>query len=192
VRCGGRPDWIQTIDGSKADLARTRLRANEMDDSMKAYVLGFAAIALWLIPKTGFAAENGEAKKVTRVEIVIAEKNGQKMVVNVHGMAPTSSSLFGNTGELVRRDPENKPNNDGLIEYNLCFVPPEKETKTTKLRAVRASITESSISSEVKGVRIFAEYNEMNGMFAEAKKNKKDWKQQQQQAQIKQPKEKDR
>ena len=110
-----------TLAKALVDLACLRVRAIEIVDLMKVNISAlFVAFALCLTPQIGFGAK-GELKKVTRVESVIAEKKGRKIVVHVDGMAPTTASLFGNNGQLVRHGSELKANKDGLLEYDLCF-----------------------------------------------------------------------
>jgi hypothetical protein len=127
------------------------------------------AIVLGLAAETGFCAKQ-ESKMVTRIETVKATMKGGKLIIEVHGMARIGTGMgLGTTGKLVRRGQNFAPNKDGLLEYELHFNPPGNY-KEDKLNPVKADLTESSIPSGVKGVRVYAEYNELNGMLPDATK----------------------
>src|ERR1700716_3990608 len=105
-------------------------------------------LALCCIPSAGICADP-DSKLVTRIETAtVALKNG-KLTVRLDAMAPTSPTLLPKGGKLVRRG--EKPNKDGLIEYD-CYYKPGSYSGT-KLRLVRASLTEH-VPPETKGARI--------------------------------------
>ena len=127
------------------------------------------ALALFLTTETGLSAKP-ELKKVTRIETVTAVLKHGKLVVHVEGMA-TTTALLPMGGELLRHSADHQPNKDGLLEYDLCFSPPRKNPGD-KLKPVKATLKESSVPAGIKGVRIFAEFNQMDGMLPEPKQKK--------------------
>lgn len=127
------------------------------------------ALALFLTCETGMGAKP-ELKKVTRIENVTAVMKGRTVVVHADGMAATSS-LLPVGGKLLPHSAEHQPNKEGLLEYDLCFSPPQQNPKD-KLKPVKASLKESSIPADIKGVRIFAEFNQMDRLFSEPKQKK--------------------
>ena len=118
--------------------------------------------------ETGTCAKP-ELKKVTRIENVSANMKGRKLIVRADGMALGAGLLGG--GELQRHSADHQPNKDGLLEYDLCYVPPSKTPKD-KLKPVKASLKESSVPADVKGVRVYAEYNQMDGLIPAPKQKK--------------------
>ena len=120
-------------------------------------------------PNVGMCAKP-ELKKITRIENVTAVMKGRTLFVHADGMAPTSS-LLPVGGKLLPHSAEHQPNKDGLLEYDLCFSPPQRNPKD-KLKPVKASLKESSVPAGIKGVRIFAEFNQMDRLFPEPKQKK--------------------
>src|ERR1035441_9753725 len=70
-------------------------------------------------------------------------------------------------GQLLKRG--QKLNQDGLLEYELVFNPPQKTYSGDTLKQVKVTFKDSSVPAGTKGVRIYAEYNEMNAMLPEPK-----------------------
>jgi hypothetical protein len=107
---------------------------------------------------------------ITRIEDATVAKRGRKLVIHVNGMATMPPGLLPRGGQLVRRG-ENQLNKDGLLEYELRCNQPDKYSKYAgeKLSPVKASHTESSVPADVKGVRIFAEYNHWDALLPEPK-----------------------
>jgi hypothetical protein len=137
-----------------------------MPISMKATLFAFfISLALFLTPETGRCAGPG-TKIVTRIDTVTAVMKGGTLTVRVEGMASTPS-LLGRGGELLKRG--QAPNKDGLLEYELVFNPPQKNYTGDALKLVKTTIKVSPVPAGVKGVRIYAEYNELNGMLPEPK-----------------------
>jgi hypothetical protein len=136
-----------------------------MPISMKATLFAFfISLAIFLTPEMGFCATQG-TKIVTRIDTVTAVMKGGTLTVHVEGMASTPS-LRG--GQLLKRG--QKLNQDGLLEYELVFNPPQKPYSGDTLKQVKVNFKDSSIPVGTKGVRIYAEYNEMNAMLPEPKK----------------------
>jgi hypothetical protein len=100
-----------------------------------------------------------------------ATMKGGKLVIHVQGAAVTGSH-GSSGGKLLSHGREHQPNKDGLLEYDLYFSPPAK-VSGDKLKPVKATLNESSVPAGVKGVRIYAELNEMNGMLSAQKSSKR-------------------
>jgi len=133
---------------------------------MKAILFAFfISLAIFLTPETGRCAER-DTKIVTRIDTVTAEMKGGTLIVHVAGMASTPSVL-GRTGQLLRRG--QAPNKDGLLEYELVFNPTQKNYTGDKLKPVKVTLKVPSVPAGTKGVRIYAEYNELNGILPEPK-----------------------
>jgi hypothetical protein len=131
---------------------------------MSNFFRALAIFALVLVEAEAVCAK-GESKLVTRIETVKASLKGGKLTIEVTGMAVTGGTMMPKSGSLVRRG--TAPNADGLLEYELRFdAPPNAKDK---LEPVKASTTERSIPEGVKGVRIYAEFNEMNRLLPEPK-----------------------
>ncbi|MEP6602864.1 MAG: hypothetical protein ABJB69_02840 [Spartobacteria bacterium] len=138
---------------------------------MKAKLFLLIAAALLLLnPESGMCA-NRELVKVTRIETVKAVMKRGKLFVAVEGMAK-AKALIATGGRLLPHSADRQLNKDGLLEYDLVFTPPHKEPEK-KLGPVRASLKESHVPAGTKGVRIFAEYNQIDGLIPEPKKKKK-------------------
>jgi hypothetical protein len=137
-----------------------------MPISMKATLFAFfISLAIFLTPETGPCATPG-TKIVTRIDTVTAVMKGRTLTIHVEGMASTPSML-GRGGELLKRG--QAPNKDGLLEYELVFNPPQKNYTGDALKLVKTTLKVSSVPAGVKGVRIYAEYNELDGMLPEPK-----------------------
>jgi hypothetical protein len=135
-----------------------------MPISMKATLFAFfISLAIFLTPEMGLCATQG-TKIVTRIDTVTAVMKGGTLTVHVEGMASTPS-LRG--GQLLKRG--QKLNQDGLLEYELVFNPPQKTYSGDTLKQVKVTFKDSSVPAGTKGVRIYAEYNEMNAMLPEPK-----------------------
>src|ERR1019366_4546460 len=135
-----------------------------MPISMKAILFAFfISLAIFLTPEMGLCATQG-TKIVTRIDTVTAVMKGGTLTVHVEGMASTPS-LRG--GQLLKRG--QKLNQDGLLEYELVFNPPQKTYSGDTLKQVKVTFKDSSVPAGTKGVRIYAEYNEMNAMLPEPK-----------------------
>lgn len=127
----------------------------------------FICAALFLIPEAGISAK-ADSKIVTRIDIATAMIKHGKLIVHVQGMGRTPAHLPGG-GQLLRHNPKHQLNQDGLLEYDLYFNPPPNYSGYA-LKRVEATLQESSIPPGVKGVRIYAELNEMNAMLPEPNK----------------------
>jgi hypothetical protein len=137
-----------------------------MPISMKATLFAFfISLAIFLTPETGLCAGR-DTKIVTRIDTVTAVMKGGTLTIHVEGMASTPSML-GRGGELLKRG--QAPNKDGLLEYELVFNPPQKNYTGDALKLVKTTLKVSSVPAGVKGVRIYAEYNELDGMLPEPK-----------------------
>jgi len=133
---------------------------------MKATLFAFfISLAIFLTPETGLCAGR-DTKIVTRIDTVTAVMKGRTLTIHVEGMASTPSML-GRGGELLKRG--QAPNKDGLLEYELVFNPPQKNYTGDALKLVKTTLKVSSVPAGVKGVRIYAEYNELDGMLPEPK-----------------------
>jgi hypothetical protein len=104
---------------------------------------------------------------VTRIDTATAVLKHGTLSIRLDAMAPTSPVLIPKGGKLVRRG--EKPNKDGLIEYDLYFKP--GGYSGTKLRLVRASLTDR-VPPDTKGARIFAELNHIDALPAPPKAKK--------------------
>jgi hypothetical protein len=137
-----------------------------MPISMKATLFAFfISLAIFLTPETGLCAGRN-TKIVTRIDTVTAVIKGGTLTIHVEGMASTPS-ILGRGGELLKRG--QAPNKDGLLEYELVFNPPQKNYTGDALKPVKTTLKVSSVPAGVKGVRIYAEYNELDGMLPEPK-----------------------
>jgi hypothetical protein len=138
-----------------------------MTISLRATVLAFlVSIALFSTREAGIGAK-ADAKIVVRIETASATRKGDRIVINVVGMGRTGAMVRGG-GQLLRRGQKHEPNKDGLLEYELHYVPPPNYSGD-KLKSVKASLVETNVPPGVKGVRIYAEYNERNAMLPESK-----------------------
>ncbi|MEY2530024.1 MAG: hypothetical protein QOI96_109 [Verrucomicrobiota bacterium] len=139
--------------------------------SLKATTFAFlVSFALLCTPETGICAKP-DSKIVVRIDDVSATRKGGGLVIHVVGMGRTPAKLGGH-GQLLRRKQSQQSNKDGLLEYDLYFTPPPNYSGYT-LKPVKASLNESSVPPDVKGVRIYAELNEMNAMLPEPKRQKR-------------------
>ncbi|MEY2440055.1 MAG: hypothetical protein QOI34_1440 [Verrucomicrobiota bacterium] len=111
-----------------------------------------------------------ESAIVTRIDTVTVEMKHGKLTIRVAGMARTPSA-FGRAGKLRRRNQDLQTNKEGLLEYDLVFNRPQNYSGFT-LKPVNASLKESRVPAGVKGVRIFAEFNQVDEMLPEPKKKK--------------------
>ena len=136
---------------------------------MRLTFLAMAIAAMCSLPGTGICAQS-ETKIATRIDIVGAMLKGNKLTIRVFGMG-TTSSRFSQGGKLVRRNPDNQPNKEGLLEYNLVYKAPPNYTGFA-LKRVSASLKESHVPPGLKGVRIFSEFNHVDEMFPEPQKKK--------------------
>ena len=123
-------------------------------------------LALGVASEIGICAEP-DTKLVTRIDIAKAVLKNGKLTLRIDAMAPTPPVLIPKGGKLVRRG--DKPNKDGLIEYDLYFKP--GGYSGTKLRLVKASLTEH-VPPDTKGARIFAELNHVDALPAPPKGEK--------------------
>ncbi len=126
-------------------------------------------LTCWATPEIGICAKT-ESKMVTRIETAAAAMKNRKMVVKVTGMA-TTGSLLPTSARLLRRGENFQPNKEGLLEYELHFNPP-RNYSGFKLAPVKAGLTERSVPDGVKGVRVFAEFNQVDALFPQPKKKK--------------------
>jgi hypothetical protein len=141
-----------------------------MPISMKTTLFAFfICVALFLIPEAGISAKP-DSKIVTRIDIVTATIKHGKLVVYVQGVGRTPAHS-GGSGQLLRHNQKHEPNKDELLEYDLYFNPPPNYSGYT-LKPVKATLQESSAPPGVKGVRIYAELNEMDAMLPEPKRGK--------------------
>lgn len=141
-----------------------------MPISLKATVFALViSLALFLSPEKGIGARS-DTKIVVRIETATAQLKGRSLIVHASGMARTPASVTGG-GELLRRNQKQQPNEEGLLEYELHFNPPANYSGD-KLKRVKASLKESSVPAGVKGVRVYAQYNEMNAMLPAPTKEK--------------------
>lgn len=113
-------------------------------------------------PEAGICAR-ANSKIVIRIETVKAKMSGGNIIIDAVGMVRTGAMIRGG-GELVRRNPNHVPNSDGLLEYEFHSEAPG-DYKGDKLKSVKATLKESNVPAGVKGVRIYAQYNEKNGML---------------------------
>lgn len=129
------------------------------------------AVGLFALCFTAEVARSAtqEPKLVTRIETVTAKAKHGRLVLSVVGMAHTGRTLLPKGGRLVRHGPDFQPNKEGLLEYDLQFVPPQGEPPE-KLHEVKAALTERSIPAGAKGVRVFGEFNYVDSIFSEGKK----------------------
>jgi len=113
-----------------------------------------------------------EEKIATRIDTVIVKMAHRKLLIEVSGMATMKSLLRkSGRGRLVRRNADNLPNKEGLLEYELVFNPTPNYSGLN-LKPVKASLKESSVPAGIKGVRVFAQYNHIDGLIAEPTKKK--------------------
>jgi hypothetical protein len=137
-----------------------------MTISLRATVLAFfVSIALFSTREMGIAAK-ADSKLVVRIETAKAVRKGGKIVIQVTGMGRTPAIVRGG-GQLLHRGQKHEPNKDGLLEYDLNYVPPANYSGDA-LKPVKASLVESNIPPGVRGVRIYAEFNERDVMFPES------------------------
>lgn len=138
---------------------------------MKATALAFlVSLALFLTPTTGTSAQQ-DSKLMTRVETVTVHLRGRKLTVHAFGMASTPS-FIGLGAHLSPHNGSHELNKDGLLEYDFYYKAPANYTGS-RLKPVKASLKESSIPLEVKGVRVFGQFNDVTQLLAEPKKKKK-------------------
>jgi hypothetical protein len=137
---------------------------------MRLAFLAVVLAAMWSVPGTAICAQS-ETKIVTRIDLVAAALKGNKLTIRVFGMG-TTSSRFSQGGKLVRRNPENQLNKEGLLEYNLVYKAPPNYTGFA-MKRVSASLKESHVPAGVKGVRIFSEFNHVDEMLPEQVQKKK-------------------
>src|ERR1035438_7993569 len=118
-----------------------------MPISMKATLFAFfISLAIFLTPEMGLCATQG-TKIVTRIDTVTAVMKGGTLTVHVEGMASTPS-LRG--GQLLKRG--QKLNQDGLLEYELVFNPPQKTYSGDTLKQVKVTRSEEH-TSELQSLR---------------------------------------
>jgi hypothetical protein len=134
-----------------------------MTPSLRAAVFTFLVLfALLLPPETGLCAR-ADAKIVVRIETVSATFKGGTLVVHAVGMGRTPALMKG-PGQLQRRNQKQQPNNDGIMEYELYYVPPANYSGDA-LKPVKATLRESNLPPGVKGVMIYGEFNEKSVML---------------------------
>lgn len=137
-----------------------------MTQSLRVAVFTFVvSFALLLVRETGHCARP-DAKLVVRIEKASVTRKGDRIVIQATGMGRTAAAIRGG-GQLLPRGQKHEPK-DGLLEYDLYYVPP-RDYSGDKLKAVKASFVESNVPPGVKGVRIYAEFNERNAMLPELK-----------------------
>jgi hypothetical protein len=127
-----------------------------------------ALLAFCLTSENAICAEP-DSKLVTRIDTATAVLKHGTLSIRLDAMAPTSPVLIPKGGKLVRRG-EKVPNKEGFLEYD-CYYKPGGYSGT-KLRLVKASLTERSVPAEVKGARIFAELNHVDAVPAPPKGKK--------------------
>ncbi len=138
-----------------------------MTPFLKAVAFAFLlSLTLFLTRETGLGAR-ADSKLVVRIETATATLKGGRIVIHVVGMGRTSAMIRGG-GELLRHGQSTEPNKDGLLEYDLYYVPP-RDYSGDKLKPVKASLVVSNVPPGVKGVRLYAEFNEINAMLPESK-----------------------
>jgi hypothetical protein len=134
-----------------------------MTPSLRAAVFTFFVLfALLLPPETGLCAR-ADAKIVVRIETVSATFKGGTLVVHAVGMGRTPALMKG-PGQLQRRNQKQQPNKDGIMEYELYYVPPANYSGDA-LKPVKATLRESNLPPGVKGVMIYGEFNEKSVML---------------------------
>ena len=127
-------------------------------------------IALALSLETATSAEQ-DLKLVTRIETAKAKIKRGRVVIQVTAKA-TTPGLRVSGGRLLRHNEDNRPNKEGLVEYDFLYRAP-RNYSGFKLRGVTASRKDSPIPPEVKGVRILAEFNHYDVLFPAPKEKKK-------------------
>jgi hypothetical protein len=131
--------------------------------SMRSLVFVFFVLfTLLLAPEAGLCA-SPNAKLVVRIETVSATLKGGALVVHVVGMGRTPA-IMKVPGQLQRRGQKQQPNKDGLMEYELYYVPPANYSGDA-LKPVKATLRESNIPPGTKGVMIYGEFNEKSVML---------------------------
>jgi hypothetical protein len=174
-RVGGSippPATSPEIGGRKSDLQLSGFALLERM-SIISRPTGLALIvslAFCSIPNPGICAEP-ESKIVTRVDTATAVMKRGALVIRVEGVATISKGLFPRGGQLVRRGKTSQPNKEGLLEYELHFN--TANYSADKLNPVRAALTERSVPTGIKGVRVFAELNQMDAMLLPPKEKRK-------------------
>ena len=174
-RVGGSippPATSPEAGGQKSDLQRSGFALLECM-SIISRRIGFAFIVLLAscFSSNPGSAEEPKSKIVTRVDTATAIMKGGKLVIQVEGVAPTSKSLLPKGGQLVRRGKDSPPNKEGLLEYELHFSPGNHPGD--ELVPVKATLTERSAPADIKGVRVFAELNQVDAMLPSPNEKKK-------------------
>src|SRR3954462_14474806 len=130
----------------------------------------FAFISLLTILNTQPASgASREQRMVTRVDTATVALSHGGLVIHAEGMARNPTAM-GRGGRVVPRG-NRTLNKDGLLEYELVFNGVPNYTGF-KLKPIKGSYRERSVPQGIKGVRIFAEFNQMDAHFPEAKKHK--------------------
>jgi hypothetical protein len=142
----------------------------DVDCSMKQIICAsLLLLALSATPNLAFCRDR-YWKLVTRIETVSVAKRGRAIVIRVEGKA-TAPGLSAGPARLVRRDSNPQPNREGLLEYDLNYDAP-RDYAGFKLRTVRASLKDSSVPADTKGVRVFAEFNHFDALLPSPKRKK--------------------
>jgi hypothetical protein len=136
---------------------------------MRLTFLAVILAAMCSVPGTAICAQ-AETKIVTRIDEIAVVLKGKKLTIRVFGMGTTSSRLP-QGGKLVRRNPDNALNKEGLLEYNLVYKAPPNYTGFA-MKRVSASLKESHLPPGLKGVRIFSELNHIDELLPEPQKKK--------------------
>jgi len=116
------------------------------------------------------ASSSREQQIVTRIDDVLVVRKHKTLEIQALGMGRTPSAMD-RGGWLVRRG-SGGPNKEGLLEYDLMFkgVP---NYSGFKLKPVKAKLNEHNAPDNVKGVRIFGQFNQMDGLLPEQKPKEK-------------------
>ena len=128
---------------------------------------------IWLIilcsSAISFSATLQE-RLVTRIDTVTVKLRGKHLSILATGMGRTPSAM-GRGGRLLRRGADHVLNKDGLLEYDLVFNAVPNYSGFT-MKPIKASFTERSVPEGIKGVRVFAEYNQYDALIEPPKKRK--------------------
>jgi hypothetical protein len=158
---------LQNSDNSCAAFCSRYLEGVPKTTALSVFVL---TLIFFSVPKTALCARS-EEKIATRIDTVMVKMAHRKLLIEVSGMAPMKSLLRkSGRGRLLRRNADNLPNKEGLLEYELVSNPTPNYSGT--LKPVNASLKESSVPAGIKGVRVFAQYNHVDKMIAEPTKKK--------------------
>jgi hypothetical protein len=129
--------------------------------------LGVCLAILW--PCQAVFSASREQRLVARVDTATVILRGKSLTIRAVGMGRTPTAM-GRGGWFVPRRP-GVLNKQGLLEYEMVFAGVPNYTGF-KLKPVKASHRERSVPAGVRGVRIYAEFNEKDALLPEPKKKK--------------------